>query len=516
MRDWLPWSLKVVISSTFEARLNALEALIDNRKAEVPVLWEDFARTTKIRSGKKLINFDPYPYQRELSDLIDKCGLTVITKSRQLGITELVLSKFLHEALKSEGFLGVVLSKTQQDTSNCAKRLRKSLSYMPEVRLKTDSLTDLEFIGGGRILFRNASINGCRGLESVSHILIDEASFINDVEEIYKAVVPATSMVGDDARIIVLSTPNGQTGWYWSQLTAGNGDRDVLSICQDIKEQMIDPCQTWIDEDGNGKAIIHWRAHPIYGLQDDYLERVRRRTGADPITLAQEYDLNFDNSEQAVFSADVVARSCVLDGLTKKRDKECDYFIGVDPAAQGLDYFVATVIEYTLEGTYRLVDMYRKRSNSSESNIFHINELIGKYQPRKVVCENNGLGQIILERLQLSNPKVSIEGVNTSQQSKLAIISRLLLSLEKGVLKLPAAPRVFAEELLAFRRIGNKLEAAGSAHDDIVMSLAIAMGGTYFTEFEGPKPKIEYNEVSHDEILEILRKKKETQPAYYY
>ena len=80
-------------------------------------------------------------------------------------------------------------------TSNIAKRLRRTIDGLSDyIELKTNSVLDIELKSGRRILFRNSSPNGVRGLESVSAILYDEASFVEGIDEIYTASVPATTI----------------------------------------------------------------------------------------------------------------------------------------------------------------------------------------------------------------------------------------------------------------------------------------------------------------------------------
>jgi hypothetical protein len=94
---------------------------------DVPSVWLDFARMCKIRSGTQFINFEPYFYQKELVDLIEARKFTCIAKTRQLGISELICNYFVWKALRNSGYVAVILSKNQSDTSALAKRVKKHL-----------------------------------------------------------------------------------------------------------------------------------------------------------------------------------------------------------------------------------------------------------------------------------------------------------------------------------------------------------------------------------------------------
>ena len=196
---------------------------------QCPTAWQDFAGLCQVRSGSKIIAFNPYPYQIEVVRALEKRNI-IVAKTRQLGLTETLANWALWRAIRDPGFMGLFLSKTQKDTSAIARRVKRSIESLGGViKLRTDNVCDLEIMGGGRLLFANSSPNGVRGLESVSFCLVDEAAFVDGIEGIYTSLGPAISSGGDGARIAIVSTPNGQSGWFWQQLTQNNGDIDLLA-----------------------------------------------------------------------------------------------------------------------------------------------------------------------------------------------------------------------------------------------------------------------------------------------
>jgi Terminase RNaseH-like domain len=170
------------------------------------------------------------------------------------------------------------------------------------------------------------------------------------------------------------------------------------------------------------------------------------------------------------------------------------YYIGVDGATVGNDYTVAIVLEYDLAlDWYSVIDIYRKRKTSIEGDIYHIGELIDKYSPDTVAVESNGVGAIFLEQLAANHRSIKTIGVHTSQDSKLAMIERLSLALEKGVLMLPKTSPI-VNEMLSFRRVGKKLEASPGNHDDTVMALAVCLSATDFRPRKKPLINISYEQ----------------------
>ena len=89
------------------------------------------------------------------------------------------------------------------------------------------------------------------------------------------------------------------------------------------------------------------------------------------------------------------------------------------------------------------------------------------------------MGQVWLEHLAGICRGNRVEGFATTESSKQVLIGRLQIALEREVLKIPEG--IIINELLAYRRTDKgKLEAAGNAHDDTVIALALALHAAGF------------------------------------
>lgn len=460
-----------------------IRKLSDNSKSvnfDIPENWSDFAPLTMIRSGTQVIPFNPYDYQIQLIDCVENHFATVVAKTRQLGVTETISNYFLWKALRFPGYVAVVLSKGMADTSNIAKRIRVMSNSLEGLELESDNLSDMKIKGGGRILFRPSTPNGVRGLESISDILFDESAFVDGIDQIYTSAIPATEMVGDNARLIFLSTPNGKSGFYWDRLALNNGERDVEQICEDMKEGLINPVQSWVDENDWAKFIIHWKAHPIYGANPNYLEGIRKRKQLSETAIQQEYNLSFNESEVIVFSNEIVRLNAI--GNYEKPVIGKRFYIGIDTSTVGDDYTVCMVLSEE-NGKYNVAHLYRKRKMSMDYNLDQIGEILQKYKPVKVGIETNSTGQVYLEQLSKRYSASKIEGIATTGSSKPQMIDRLILALEKRLITFP--PGAITDELLSYRRTGHKLkqlEASPGKHDDTVMGLALALSVTPFNK----------------------------------
>ncbi len=316
LKDVLPDREFRELVDAIMAEADAVEAdrfQVEPEPIDVPDNWVDFARSCVVRSGHGTVGFDPFPFQIALVDTFTKNRGTVVLKTRQQGISETCWIWFLWKACRFPGYTAALFSKRKEDTSDLARRVRLALAGLG-VQLASDNLMTIELPNRSKLLFRTARKSDGRGIASVWDLLFDEAAFVPDIEEIYGGAVPSQSMLGDRARTLVVSTPDSPSGWYYDLLNTGNGDREIEAVCQQIRNQAVEPFQVWTDENGWGKAILHWRAHPIYGKQDDYLERVARNMRLPMSTVRREYDLDFGQSDRSVFGVDLVKRALVMDG----------------------------------------------------------------------------------------------------------------------------------------------------------------------------------------------------------
>ena len=73
-------------------------------KYTLPDNWLEFAPLTKIRGGNGVVSFNPYDYQKTLIEQIEVHQTTIVCKTRQMGITELIANWLLFKACTDDGF----------------------------------------------------------------------------------------------------------------------------------------------------------------------------------------------------------------------------------------------------------------------------------------------------------------------------------------------------------------------------------------------------------------------------
>jgi len=445
--------------SSLHRRCDRLAALIEERKKKrdaydvtrrvtsLPGVeqWPEFAQRTYIRTSGTVAPFKPFAYQEELVDEIGGNQNVIVNKSRQTGVSETVCSYLLCRALTEPGFAAVVFSKSQTDSSELCKRVRYMANSIQDEKFQyvTDSNTQLSFEGRGTLYFLPATARAARGIPSCSVLFLDEAAFLDGAEALYQGAMPVLSMVGEKAKVIVVSTPNTETDWFG---TLWN-----------------DPNSPW------HKATIHWSQHPIYSKDPDWARKTRESRRMTEAAWNQEYELQFGMTDSQIYPSKLV------DDCSKGVWLECgvvgkNYVISVDPAAGGADYWVTMVLDITQDPT-RVVAMFRDTGKSSEYCLRKTEELIDYFCPDRLVIEKNGIGTPISEALAINFPATYIQQFTTSRPSKTIATDRILYLMENGRLEFPSG--IIGQELKAFRQYdGGAREATPGYHDDTVLALA--------------------------------------------
>jgi hypothetical protein len=455
----------------------------------VPEDWEQFVNLCTIRSGGEMKRFDPYYYQKVVSRLMDEFNNVVCVKSRQLGLTQIILSKFLHRASLNPAYLGMCFMRNADDASAISRRARQMLSGLTEyVTPDSDNVGYLKLRTLGEIYFKNSSREGSRSYDSVLDFLFDEAAFSENISSIYAASSPSGALAGNKITKLIISTPSAKSGWYWDKLNENNGSVDIEQLCCDVAEGRVYkdvPGLYWfIDDVGTVKLIVHWTAHPVYSQIPNYLQFRLEQDGTDLETVLREYDLRFLDSAVAVFTSDSVRQNSV-GAYEDEPDKNARYYAGLDTATTGTDYCVLTILK-EVNGAYSLVSLYRKRYQTSEYHLYQIGEILKLFKPRITGIEvTGGVGQVYLEQLSRQFPGLTFQAIRTTGDSKPVMISTMVLALERQSLIYPANCPLVAE-MLSFRREGKKLEAALGKHDDTVMSTAFGLAVSPFNQEKRP------------------------------
>lgn len=446
----------------------------------VPPEWinfESFAKHCRTRQRDGIKGLQLYDWQRNVLALVDEYGSVVITKSRQVGGSQVFLMKALQLAITKPGFLGLIASKRTDDAMQLARRVRRALKGLnTEIKPVNDSLSQLVLSNESQLLFRSSSPADSlsRSIDTLDFALADEYSFWTDgQEEALGSLAPAMAN-SKNPQLIIVSTPNGKTDDYWKKLSGGLGAAAFDAKLKAIREGAEEPYQEIVVPGKIPVAICHWKAIPHYAADSDFKTKMVQNLGLTESKWLREFELDFAESEQSVFSFQLV-QSCLGREIDKSWTPEpgAIYWIGVDPSGvSGGDYSAAVVLEQ-LGDHYLPVEIFRKRTGTAAEHLTAIANLIRKWEPVQVTVEANGVGATWVEQLSSLSLTSKIEKFSTTASSKPILISRVKLGMERGEVEISPGS-VIEQELLSYRQVGNKMEAATGGHDDALMAMCLA------------------------------------------
>ena len=479
-----------------DSKKSELEQLLNNGDGELLELsFPEWCATLKIKTDKGLQPFDLFPWQEKTADLI--VGPDALTRraiallsSRQTGKTSLMLAIAAYLAQSRRQFTAVIIHRTTQDAHLLCRRLKR---FLGGVQLKTDSLSLLEFADtDSAIHFRSSNpgkSDGAeqtgRGLESVDFVLVEEASHTANLKDVLGVIAPCLTWSAMGLVAFVGTASSKQSYYYENLATAAGGGENLEKLLSGVREGHLEPFQILDRGKGAVGIVTNWRAVERFRAEPDFLKRVQEEFDLSDIQIDSEYELIFGSDvDSAVFSFPLVM-AAQLEEIAPYSGLESEVlFSGVDPAGVGRDFAVCVTIRQRKEQgqtIYEVVDLYRKRTGTSEQHLNAVSQRIQRFRPIAATVEKNSMGQVWLESLSGMGLHCDIDGFSTTASSKAVLIGRLQIALERGVLRIPKG--IIIDELLAYRRTDKgKLEAGGNAHDDTVIALALSLFSAGFNQ----------------------------------
>jgi hypothetical protein len=192
---------------------------------------------------------------------------------RQSGKSSVAAALAVRAALLDAGSLTLLLSPSLRQSSELYRKARALYDALGRpVRVARETQLTMELANGARIVSLPESEGNIRGFSGVRLAILDEASRIADV--LMAAVRPmlATSA----GRLVALSTPFGQRGWWY---------------------------EVW--QHGEGWERVRITADQCPRIPPDFLAAERAALG--PRWFAQEYLCSFEAAADGAFFPDDVA-----------------------------------------------------------------------------------------------------------------------------------------------------------------------------------------------------------------
>ena len=222
------------------------------------------------------ILFNLYPFQEKVLNLFRDNDYIITLKSRQLGISTLASAYSLWMMLFHKDKNVLALATTQATARNLVSKTMFMYDQLPKwLRLPAleKNKLSLRLKNGSKITAKSSNADAARS-EAVSLLLIDEAAFIENIDETFTA---AQQTLATGGQCMALSTPNGIGNWFhltWEK--AESGENSFLPI------------------------KLPWTVHP----ERDEKWREQQDSDLGPRMAGQECDCDFLASGDTVFEPD--------------------------------------------------------------------------------------------------------------------------------------------------------------------------------------------------------------------
>lgn len=432
---------------------------------------------------KGKIKFDLYPFQEKTLQALADDRFNIILKSRQLGISTLTAGYSLWAMTFQSDFNVLVIATKQDVAKNLVTKVHVMYNNLPAF-LKRDweekNKLGLRFKNGSQIKAVSASDDAGRS-EALSLLVIDEAAFIQNIEEIWTS---AFSTLSTGGRSIVLSTPNGVGNWFHGMwVGAENGDNDFKTI------------------------KLHWTVHPDRDQtwRDEQTKQLGKRRSA------QECDCDFISSGHTVIEGEILQKymdttSDPLEyrGLSqdlwvwKPVDYSRDYMVVADVSrGDASDYSTFHVMDVE---TIEQVAEFRAKVKPDDFGRILVS-IATEYNNALLVVENANLGYMVLQRIidmgyqnvyysykndpyvdpevhlmkayDLKNKSDMTPGFTLSHVNRPLVVGKLEYYMMQEYCKINSKRLV--NELMTFIWLNDRPQAARGYHDDLVMAFAMGL-----------------------------------------
>lgn len=447
-----------------------------------------------------MVNFNLYGYQRRTVKDFESYRFNIVSKFRQGGLTTLAVLWSLWRCMFKKYQTILVMSQTDGHAivaGDIARRALEQLNHnfpwlVPE--LSEENKHSLKFASTSSEMMFHSPVRA-RG-KSVQTVIIDEAAFINGMEDHWAAMYPTISTGGS---VIVISTVNGRGNWYEKQYTDAQNKRNKFHIIDlDYQEHPDYSNENWVEETrsnigekkfaqeylrsflGSGETYIPFNVLAELGKITKYVYPLRKRYPEwdtdEPLlenkSLGKGIDLNQEWEKGALH-------------IYQEPAEGKEYIIGVDVAEGVGDDGDNSAFQVLDMATLEQVAEFS--SNTIRPDIFaQIIALVGNYYNTSlVVVENLGPGLAVLSKLQHTLYYENIyfqqirstekAGVTHNRVTRPLILEAMRNGLINGFVKIKSNRLVRELDTFIFNRQTKKAEAMKRHHDDLVMSLAIAL-----------------------------------------
>lgn len=252
----------------YEMTKTELKAEFDRCKKDKSYFISHYVKVEHQLLG--LCQFDLFPFQRRIIEALDSNRFNILRKFRQAGCTTIACAYALHICVFERNKTIAILSIGDAESTDVLARIKIMYDELPpflkpSIKKGGDNKHTLELSTGCKIKAKPAKKSSGRSLSSYL-LIIDEAAFIEHINEIWAAVFPIVSTGG---RVFMLSTVNGMGNFFyekWEEAIQGLNKFNAVDI--------------------------DWQEHPQYKYNPAYEDLYARLREKDPKFTTDNFEEN--------------------------------------------------------------------------------------------------------------------------------------------------------------------------------------------------------------------------------
>ena len=423
-----------------------------------------------------LIPFSLYPFQETALTDFKNNRFSVILKARQLGISTTVAAYVCWLMLFHRDKNVLVVATKLGTATNLVKKIKAIHKNLPPslkiADISIDNRTSFELSNGSQVKASSTSGDAGRS-EALSLLVVDEAAFVEGMEELWAGLYPTLSTGG---RCIALSTPNGVGNWFHKTYTEAEEDKNDFYTIK-----------------------LPWDVHPE--RDQEWFEKETRNMSRREI--AQELECNFNASGETVIHGDDL--NLLIEEVVEPKYKsgfDRNYWIWHEPQdsleyiavadvarGDGSDFSVVQIVE--VRSMTQVAEYQGKITPDQFAPLLY--NIATEYNDALLIIENNSLGIGVLSRLQEMEYKNlyysvkstheyvdeltaqsigGVPGFTMSMKTRPLVIAKLEEFVRNKLIKIKSARLV--NEIKTFVWHNGRPQAMRSYNDDLVIAACIS------------------------------------------
>jgi len=432
------------------------------------------------------IPFILYKYQRRVIQEYETKRFNMISKFRQGGLSTVSVLWGLWKCMFQKDQQIYFLSKTDREALVAGDIARKAMDNFPywlydknhaEITKHEKSFNDI----GSKICFYTPE--AARG-KSATNIMIDEAAFIENMSEHWKAMYPVVAAGGN---VEIISTVNGLGNWYeetYHEALAGKNFFNVIDL--DYWEHPLYANPKWAEEARANLGPKGWQQEILrdfLGSGDTYIssnvisqyDKAARSTNPERTAFSKwvnESQQNYDWQDGAlwIWKEPMIGHEYIIgcdcaEGVGKDGDNSCFEIIDATSLEQVAEFY----------------------SNSVPPNVFAqiINQIGLYYNTATLVVVNNAIGGAVLNSLSNdmgyeaiyyeSKKTLTKLGIKMSPSNRPIFLEAMQNRLMNGSVKVNSIRLINELKTFIYSPQKKRAEAIKGKHDDAIMALCLAL-----------------------------------------